>query len=334
MCTALTLQAATKEMIFGRTMDFSFEIMPNMYQVLRGYTWKSDANTQLKNPLSFMGIGQQIGDLLAFFDGVNESGFAAASLYFAGYAVYDKPNAQGPNTINISSFDFLHYMLANCTKIDDLRTVLSSVNVVAQKDPVTNSVAPLHWIACDKSGKCVVIEMTKNGVFVTENSLGVMANSPHFDWHLTNLRNYSQASQSQNEKGKWGELELLPFGQGAGTFALPGGYTSPERFVRTAFLKANLPTPPSRTSALTSCFNIMKTVSIPKGAVLTSKGSFDYTKYTAFIDLQTGDYYFSTYDNPQIIEAHFCNNESKGRLITDLGSIQRPISFNHLNTCN
>ena len=43
------------------------------------------------NHYSFISIGQETDGMLGFFDGVNEQGFAAATLYFDGYANYDLP---------------------------------------------------------------------------------------------------------------------------------------------------------------------------------------------------------------------------------------------------
>ena len=87
MCTAMTLQSKQSENFFGRTMDFSYDIDPELYIVPRYYVRNNALNMHKSyNPYSFIGIGQEIDGILAFFDGVNEKGFAAATLYFAGYA--------------------------------------------------------------------------------------------------------------------------------------------------------------------------------------------------------------------------------------------------------
>jgi len=78
---------------------------------------------------------------------------------------------------------------------------------------------------------------------------------------------------------------------------LPGGFTSPEHFVRTAYLKSHIPTPEDNREAITACFHIMESVSIPKGAVITSRNTYDYTKYTAFINTNTCQYYYKDYDD-------------------------------------
>ena len=301
MCTAITLQSIQGENFFGRTMDFSHPIEPGLYIMPKNYEWY-DLATKKKhiNSYRFICMGQSADGMLGFFDGVNERGFAAAVLYFAGYAYYDLPI---DNKEQIASLDFLHYILGRCGSVEDLKKRLKHIRIVGVQDPVTKTAAPLHWIATDKSGKCIVIEQTKEGLRVIDNPIGVMANSPDFNWHMTNLRNYMTISTKQQEKVYWGNVLLIPFGQGAGTTQLPGGFTSPERFVRTSFLKTHVPVPQNSSEAIMTCFHIMNSVFIPKGIVITDRGADDYTKYIAFINTNTCEYYFKTYENNQIMRA-------------------------------
>lgn len=303
MCTAMTLQAENKEIFFGRTMDFSHDIMPEFYLLPSSYQWYNSLNHKpIKNMYRIIGLGQEHDGMFGFFDGVNEKGFAAAVLYFAGYANYDTLSAHHtPNVI--ASIDFLHYILGRCASVKELSSLLNDISIIGLPDPITNTIAPLHWIAVDRSGACVVIEATKKGLELIPNPIGVMANSPDLHWHMTNLRNYMETSPHQSEEVYWANIKLTPFGQAGGTMALPGGFTSPERFVRTAYLKTHLPTPKDSQEALAACFNIMGSVTIPKGAVITSRNTSDYTKYTAFININTCEYFYRTYDNPNIVTA-------------------------------
>ncbi|GAA4061134.1 linear amide C-N hydrolase [Amphibacillus indicireducens] len=60
MCTALTLQSKQKESFFGRTMDFSYPIEPELYVAPRNYQWNSlVTNKRYVNSNSFIGIGQE-----------------------------------------------------------------------------------------------------------------------------------------------------------------------------------------------------------------------------------------------------------------------------------
>ncbi len=333
MCTAITLQSKQKEILFGRTMDFSHDIQPELYIVPKNHSWNDALNmTLISDCYSFIGIGQEIDGIMGFFDGVNEEGFAAAALYFAGYAQY---NMQLPySTVQpIASFDFLHYILGRCASIQDLRMVLSNISIIGMPDPVTQTIAPLHWIAVDKTGKCVVIEQTRKGLKLFDNPIGVMANSPDFPWHMTNLRNYMETSPNQTEEVSWDNIRLRPFGQAGGTTLLPGGYTSPERFVRTAYLKTHLPTPKKADEAVVSCFHVMESVSIPRGAVVSARNTYDYTKYTAFINTNTCEYFFKTYDNMQIAKAGLFDKHEQSDQPLSLGKLARPMSFDELRKC-
>lgn len=321
MCTAITLQSGQGETFFGRNMDFSYDIDPHIYIVPSGYEWNNVLNMRkIRNRYRFIGIGQELEGLLGFFDGVNEMGFAAAALYFAGYARYNTGPGNGQEE-SIASFEFLHYLLGNCANTEELKRLLNQVKITGLEDPVTRTVAPLHWIAADRGGNCVVIEQTDRGLEVFDNPIGVLANSPDFKWHMTNLRNYMEASPVQTEEAFWGDYRLTPFGQAGGTQILPGGYTSPARFVRTSYLKSFLPVPESRNEAVVSCFHIMESVTVPKGAVITSRNEYDYTRYTAFINTATCEYFFKTYDNIQVGTAGLYEEESPYQRLVNLGGI-------------
>lgn len=319
MCTAITLQSVQKENFFGRTMDFSHPIEPGVFVIPKDYEWYSLATEKRYiDKYSFISMGQETDGMLGFFDGVNETGFAAAVLYFAGYAYYNLPIKDKEE---IASLDFLHFILGRCSCIDDLKSLLKNITIVGILDPVTRTAAPLHWIATDKSGKSVVIEQTEDGLEVIDNPIGVMANSPDFRWHITNLRNYMNISTTQQNEVYWGNVSLTPFGQGSGTMALPGGFTSPERFIRAAFLKSHVPVPKNSYETLITCFHIMNSLFIPKGIVLTDKGTYDYTKYVAFMNTNTCEYYFKTYNNNQILRACLWDHYRKSSKPIFLGSI-------------
>lgn len=331
MCTAITLQSLRGETFFGRTMDFSYDVNPHIYIMPRDYSWNNELNShKMINSYSFICIGQQLNGILGFFDGVNEHGFAAAALYFPGYAQYSIPISNS-HSEQIVSYDFLTYILGNCKSVEDLTVQLSHIQIVGLADPITQTVAPLHWIAADRSGACIVIELTSSGQRIYDNPLGVLANSPTFPWQVTNLRNYMNTSPSQTEKVVWGNIPLTQFGQGGGTVGLPGGFTSPERFVRTAYLKTHIPVPQTSSESIAACFHIMENVTVPKGAVITERDTYDYTIYTAFININTCEYFFNTYDNPQIRRAYLSKYDTKSGTLLDLGGLDQPMVIEDIN---
>ncbi len=327
MCTAMTLQTAQGETLFGRTMDFSYLLDPHLYYVPQGYRWRSLRGTaELRARYGLLGIGQMAPSLV-LVDGVNERGLAGAALYFPGYAHFTPAAAAPSQPTPVAAIELLPYLLGNCADVDALPAAVSAVRIVGVEDPVTRSVAPLHWIFCDRSGKCAVLEQTRSGTRFYPNPIGVLANSPDFPWHLTNLRNYVGVTPQQQEDAQWGETALTPFGQGGGTAGLPGGFTPPARFVRVAFLKTHTPRPQSREEAVVTGFHILESVSIPKGVVRTQRQTDDFTQYIAFCNTATGEYFIRTYDNSEIVAARLREARAEGGGPTSQGKLLRPVTF-------
>ncbi len=82
--------------------------------------------------------------------------------------------------------------------------------------------SPVHYVVYDASGKSIVIEYFDGKLHIFDNPLGVVTNSPSFDWHMTNLRNYVNFSLDNVPPVKLGSgVMLQPLGQGTGMLGLP-----------------------------------------------------------------------------------------------------------------
>lgn len=327
MCTAMTIQTLRGNSYFGRTMDFSYPLDPEIYSIPQGYQWSNLLNThKIHNRYGFIGIGQDLSPII-FADGINEMGFAAAALYFPDDAKYDSIADPHSPQLSIAAIELVNFLLGQCASVEQAVSILPTIRIVGLEDPVTNSVAPLHWIMADESGNCMAIEKTADGLQIMDNPIGVLSNSPDFSWHVTNLRNYMTLSPFQQQETEWSSVKLTPFGQGAGAFGLPGDDTPPSRFVRTAYRKSHTPLPAGRNEAVVTCFHILESVSIPKGLVITNRKTADYTQYTAIIDISAKNYYFKTYDNSQIVSVKLPDGHNDRKEVISLGKLTRPIEF-------
>jgi len=158
----------------------------------------------------------------------------------------------------------------------------------------------------DASGKSIVIEYVAGKLNIHDNPLGVMSNSPAFDWHMTNLRNYVNFSLTNVPPIQLGSVKLTPFGQGSGMLGLPGDFTPPSRFVRAAAFSQSVLPSNTGYDAVIQAFHILNNFDIPKGAARDEKrdkhGNIvaDYTTWTSANDLKAKRFYFRTYDNSQI----------------------------------
>ena len=116
------------------------------------------------------------------------------------------------------------------------------VQVIKEKD--RKSLPTGHWRVADKDGNNIVIEIVDKGkVNIYENKVGVLTNSPDYEWQIKNLNNYvnlySGNATSYNLNGE----EIFSFGAGTGMLGLPGDITPPSRFVRAFFMLKSLKYP-------------------------------------------------------------------------------------------
>ncbi|MDD3392915.1 MAG: choloylglycine hydrolase family protein [Bacilli bacterium] len=317
MCTSVSIKTKKEEVMFGRTLDFSYDIDPEIYIVPVGYEWNNQIdNCFFINKYKFIATGQNIGHVV-FTDGANEKGLGVAALYFEGFAYY---NQKGNNKITVANLDLVNYILGNCANVLDVIKKMKQIDIIGVEDNITHSVAPLHWIVVDKNNNAITIEKTFNGLQIYDNPLKILTNSPDFNWHMTNLRNYINLTPDQVNYKKWNNEIFKSFSQGGGSFGLPGDFTSPSRFVQMAFQKSFIDVPNYQNDVINMCFNMMKKVFVAKGLVLTSRNTYDYTRYIVFINLNTGDYYFNTYYNNQITKLNI--NDYVGNEIVSLGKLQ------------
>ncbi|MDR4210713.1 linear amide C-N hydrolase, partial [Bacillus thuringiensis] len=62
---------------------------------------------------------------------------------------------------------------------------------------------PIHVILAAKWGECIVLEPRIDGIKMDNKLIGVMTNSPDFNWHLQNLRQYNGLKTQQFAKSEW-----------------------------------------------------------------------------------------------------------------------------------
>lgn len=318
MCTSIFTKTLNDEYILSRTMDFSFPLDAAPMYIPKGYQWVSATKEKMTTKHAFIGAGRLLGDTYFVADGVNEAGLSAAELYLPGEVKYNKES--NPTKTNVAPHELILWLLGNCETVDEVAKKIGHFNLMEIEAPLLNTVTPLHWIITDKKGGCVVIEPTEYQLHVKQNPVGVMTNSPQLEWHTQNLRNYLNVQPKQFDPVHFGNFVAEPFSQGTGTSGLPGGYTPPERFVRAAFFKEHIAEAKDEAQGISNAYHILSTVRIPKGIVVTSNGASDYSLYVGSMCNQSKTYYYSSYDNHQVV-----------KLVLDaqLLSQTEPIIFNH-----
>ena len=109
-----------------------------------------------------------------------------------------------------------------------------------------------------------MVEPVDGTLKVHDAPLGVMANAPTYDWHMTNLANYINLSVNDIESIKLGAQKISAFGAGGGLPGLPGDFTPPSRFVRAAIYNQSAAPNATAHGAVLSTFISSTSSTFPK----------------------------------------------------------------------
>jgi choloylglycine hydrolase len=309
-CTGISLKSADGAVVVARTVEWALsDAQHNRIMVVprnkafaaktpegqNGMHWKGRYGF-----VSMTAYGQPYGP-----DGLNENGLYVGMYYLPGYASYSQYDAKNAAR-SMSVGDFMQWMLSSYQTVAEVRKNLDTVTVVNVDDPHFGGAAlPFHWKIADSSGASIVIEIVDGGqVKVYESFLGLIANSPTYDWHLTNLRNYIKLSPKASEALTIDDVTLGPLGSGSGMLGLPGDFTPPSRFIRAAALTASARPLAKAADAVFESFRILDNFNIPLGAVAPhdqiAKDIESATQITSASDLANRRYYYHTMMNRQV----------------------------------
>ena len=299
MCTHIHISSNKNNLYWGRTLDTGFnpfDIGSQINIVPRDFVLETQS-TPWKTKYSFIGIN--LAGSTVYFDGVNEKGLAGGLLFLNACTFDKKENIEKEGLKAINAGEIVPWILSNFETVADIRESISKVAVTADDIPSLGELGKgnpmtVHYTFTDRNGDSVVLEATNNGHFrVFNNTVGVMANDPTFDWHMTNLGNYVQVQGFNNNSNNLNkETTINPISNGSGLLGLPGDYTSPSRFVRATYLRSFIDEV-SDEDAPAAVFSVLNSVWIPKGVEHFNKDKeeSDFTSYMCAYDQNLGKLY-------------------------------------------
>ncbi len=307
-CTGIRLKAKDGTVVHARTLEFAVDLKSNVVIIPRNYQRSGttpDGKKGMQWKTKYATIGANGVELPYIFDGLNEKGLAVGTFYFPGTAKY-MPYSDAVASKTIAPWEFGSWVLENFATVDEVRKNIDKVVVPSVVLKAWGFAPPVHYVVHDASGKSIVIEFVNGKPVIYDNPLGAMANSPTFDWHMTNLRNYINVSLKPVKELKVGGVVLKPFGMGAGMHGVPGDFTPPSRFVRAALFSHAVFQPKTGDDAVLEAFHILNNFDIPRGTVREEKKDehgnveADYTVWTSANDLKRKRFYFRTYNDSRI----------------------------------
>lgn len=304
-CTGIQLKAKDGTYVSGRTVEFGLNLQLGGLVIPRNYAFKGtlpDGGAGLAYTSKYAAVGGGMFGENAIADGINEKGLAIGDFYFPGYAAYAKITSENKSHA-LSPTEFSNWILTQFATVDEVKQGIKSVVIAPTTPKGWPVLPPFHYVVYDKTGKSIVIEPINGELKVYDNPLGVFTNSPTFDWHMTNLGNYTNLSAINVAPITVDGVKLQQYGSGSGMRGLPGDFTPPSRFIRAAIFSSTAISGNNGEQTVYRVFHILNQFDIPEGAVRSVDGKTvipEYTLATVVRDSQNLKFYFKSYDDQTI----------------------------------
>lgn len=310
-CTFITLKGKDGSVVVSRTMEWgAFDLSPAMAFVPAGTAFSAMQMPDGKDGAHWVSrydvVGVTMLGQMLFGDGVNTAGLNVSLLYLPGFAEYEDYDPEQASN-SLAPVDFGGYMLTQFATVAEVKEAANKVRVVPVVTPELGEAAPVHFSVTDKSGDQIIVEFVGGEMKLYDKTLGVMTNSPPYDWHINNARNYINMRSVDWPSIDVNGIDLAPTGYGSGLIGLPGDFTPPSRFIRAlAWTQTGRPTDGGEDTVHES-IRILANFQLPMEAVDSKLNpaelevlKYGGTQYTVSYDLENLKVYYQTSENPNI----------------------------------
>jgi len=331
-CTAVDIVARDRTVIAGRTMEWALDMQWNLVSLPKGTPVMLSAPPALALPsrtvatrYPIVGVSPGVIPGNVLLEGQNAAGLGMSGNFLPGFTHYQTVAPEDRSYVSILGFGT--WALGLHATVAELRAALPGIKVWTDPSLPTGPTPPtLHFVFTDRSGDGMVVEYTGGTLRIFDNAAHVLTNAPTYDWHLTNLRNYLNLSATGPANVRVGNVDVTALGQGGGLVGVPGDYTPPSRFVRSAFLRHHIAVPADGAEAVQAVVHILNNVDIPLGIAQSRDGErvvSDYTQWVALKDLThnrmlIADYAHRTRYVALELDALFAQDRASSVTVSDL----------------
>lgn len=355
-CTSLAYEDAANRVYVGRTLELAQELPYVLTYFPAKQRFQSQVGpTRVANYSSrhaIFGISLPVrrptaeqpleSSDLKLLEGFNDQGLDYSVL------AYPSNNGLGRQLQltkrTLSAVDLGTWALGQYQNVDQVKEALAKqpfemvpLAAAGNKEP------PIHFVFHDRSGGSIVVEFQNGKQRVFDNPVGVMTNGPDFQWHLTNLSNYTHLSNIDQSSSSFGSLEVNQPDSGIATDSLPSSNTSVGRFVRAAYYAKFAERAPDQDSAVLMLANVMNNFDRPRGATVDHSSSSaerldlsafgprssnafttEYTSWTTLTDLERGRIYVRTHKSLAYVRFDLSTlSSSDSLLVVPLDAVDR-----------
>lgn len=281
MCTSLLYTDAAGRAYYGRTLELSLDLPYRVLFLPAGTDIHSEiagyAPVDYRTRYGLLGVAMPRRvptaeapatlDDLKVLEGLNEKGLTFSLL---SYPQADGPQAEmAAATAVLSATDLGSWALGQFATVAEVKAALAAQPIRMEPLAILGGlVSPFHYVVHDAGGASLVFEFHHGRMSVHENPVGVMTNAPQFDWHLTNLANYSFLSNVDQSRGVLNGFAVMQPGSGIATAGLPASNTSPDRFIRAVYYSAFAEKAADPDGAVRMLAHVMNNFDRPRGITI------------------------------------------------------------------
>jgi choloylglycine hydrolase len=222
-----------------------------------------------KNKYGYIGRSVFASDVIV--DGMNTEGLTVGGLYLteSSFPVYDPED----NRAVLAAYNIPNYILGMAKNVEEAVTLLESYQIVRSaikvKPGVYVSEIPVHIIIRDAFGNSAVIEFINGETKVYKNAGNVLTNSPTYDFHIENSKNY-ESLLTDTEKNDF-EDRVINYSasfnsthpEKAALIGMPGDFSGASRFIKGYVLTEKMPEPHSSSEAVFQANSILDSLIAP-----------------------------------------------------------------------
>lgn len=298
MCTAAVYSA--KDHYFGRTLDYTRTYHEEIVITPRRFRLAFRAAASISEHYAILGMAHVADGYPLYYDAINECGLGIAGLNLTRSTQLPPPDQSREQ---IAVFELIPRILAQCRSVAEARDCLAALSITDLPFSEALPSARLHWMIADAK-EAITLELTNSAMQIYDNPIGVLTNEPPFPFQMAHLHTFLHLSPHTPTNTFSPTFDLHACSHGMGAIGLPGDFSSPSRFVRAAFVRANSVSGEGELAVVNQFFHLLGAVEQPRGCCVVADEGFEITHYTSCCNLERGIYYYTTYENHQISAVH------------------------------
>lgn len=275
-CTRIVYSGTDSLFIVGRTLDWKTPIPTNLYVYPRGVQKQSSSQPGAIKWTSKYGAVYAVGYDCGVTEGMNECGLAVNGL-FCNDAEYTSPADAGKAPMALSMF--VAWLLDNNATTAEVCDVLEKQDFNLVESTFDNGTKTrLHWAVTDATGETAIFEFYNGKVNIYRGrNLAVLANTPAYP-DMRAINDYWEKVGGKN--------------------FLPGGVTSPDRFVRASYFVNSVEKTGDADLGASIARSLMANVSVPFTYLVKGEPHVSSTQWRSLANLRDAYYYFDIITNP------------------------------------